>query len=204
MKAMILKSRLLLAFLAIFIGISLFSGCTIQNTNTEPIQEAQTSKPLETVKPSNTPKNQVSDGKTSMPKYEIVYELKGKRFDKGVNYYVLIPKVDLSNNNYQEDIKIIIKKIVEEKGSKISIDFFDTKEALELLYKLYGDMSLGRTATKEENEMLAEHAIAGFSGKLTTDIYLNSLYFFPSATVDNKKMGKYVDTMEFNPNDYNP
>jgi len=186
----------------------LLTGCTVNDNkktiNSEPTQKTQTNKPVETLNPSISPHKQGLDNKTNSPKYEIVHEIKGVRFDKGVNYYVLIPKVDLSKNNFQNDIKIITKKMVEEKGKKISIDFFDTNEALELDYKLYGDMSLDRTTTKSENEIMAEHCIADFSGDLTTGLYLNSLSFFPSATDDDKEVEKYIQTIEFNPNDYNP
>ncbi|MBC8390474.1 MAG: hypothetical protein H8E13_20810 [Actinobacteria bacterium] len=52
--------------------------------------------------------------------YEIIYTL-NLRYDDGISYYVLINPIDLSDDTFRENIKEIIRKIVEEKGKKISI-----------------------------------------------------------------------------------
>lgn len=131
------------------------------------------------------------------PKYQIVYELSNKRYDGGKNYYVLIDPVDLSSDSFKNDIKTIAKKIVTEKGKKISIEIHDKKTTLDLSYKQYGDMSLGRVLNQSELDERAIHLIADFSGDLETNIYLNSLSFFPGAFEDNTKVGKYLETIEF-------
>lgn len=112
---------------------------------------------------------------------------------------MLIDPVNLSSGTFKESIKKIIRKIVSEKGDKISIDIFDNSKALEIHYKGYGIMTLGRVFTKQENKELAQHHIAGFSGELKTDVYLNTLYFSPGAFKDHPKVGKYVEIVEFNP-----
>lgn len=142
----------------------------------------------------------VKEDTTSKKEYEIVYTINGKRYDGGSNYYVLIPAINPSSNDFKNDIEAIINDIVKAKGKKVSIDIFDSRDALDILYKQYGDMSLGRPRTDAENENLARHSIAGFSGDLETDIFLNTLYFFPSAMSDHVIVGKYVETIEYNPN----
>lgn len=131
------------------------------------------------------------------PKYQIMYELLNKRYDGGKNYYVLIDPVDLSSDSFKNDIKNIAKKIVTEKGNKISIEIHDKKTTLDLSYKQYGDMSLGRVLNQSELDERAIHLIADFSGNLETNIYLNSLSFFPGAFEDNTKIGRYLETIEF-------
>lgn len=129
--------------------------------------------------------------------YQIIYELSDKRYDGGKNYYVLIDPVDLSPDSFKADIKAIAKKIVAEKGKKISIELHDSRESLNISYKQYGDQSLGRPRTDEENKVAERHFIAAYDGELETGIYLNSLMFFPGAFKDSPEVGKYVETIEF-------
>lgn len=135
-----------------------------------------------------------------LPKYEIVYEVKDKRYDGGVNYYVLIEPINLADDSFKNDIKALVNQIVKEKGSKISIEFFDKKEALEFHYDKWVKMAISRPQTQQENDLLALHYIAGFSGELQTDPDFNSLSFFLATFKDNPKVGKYVENMKFNPN----
>ncbi|MBS1776217.1 MAG: hypothetical protein JSS64_08040 [Bacteroidetes bacterium] len=132
-------------------------------------------------------------------KYEILHETV-KRYDKAPSYFVLIDAVDLSSDKFKDDIKNLINKIVTEKGAKISIDILDNKNALELFYKShYGANTLGRILNKSELAELEKHSIASFSGELETDMYLNTLYFFPSASKSTAKVGKYVEIIEYKP-----
>ena len=73
------------------------------------------------------------------------------------------------------------------------------KNALELSYKLYGDLSLNRSLTQKEKQLEAINHWAGYSGALKTGLFLNTLYFFPDADSTNQRVGKYVKTMEYNP-----
>lgn len=132
-------------------------------------------------------------------KYEILHETV-KRYDKAPSYFVLIDAVNLSNDKFKSDIKNLINKIVTEKGAKISIDILDNKNALELFYKShYGANTLGRILNKSELAELEKHSVASFSGELETDMYLNTLYFFPSASKSTAKVGKYVEIIEYKP-----
>lgn len=152
-----------------------------------------------TSKPSLS--NQTAQTKSETPnpelKYEIVYTLSNIRYDNGVAYYVLIDPVDLSNDNFKNQIKTLIKKIVLEKGKKINIDICDNKEALEVVYQRYGTMTL--TPNQSQLDLLGNHLVATFSGELKTTTYLNTLDFFPATFKDNSAVGKYVETIEFNP-----
>ncbi|MBI2257513.1 MAG: hypothetical protein HYU67_01270 [Flavobacteriia bacterium] len=137
-------------------------------------------------------------------KYEIINEII-KRYDNSPHYIVLIDEVDLSNNKFKLEIENLINKIVTEKGAKISIDIFDNKNALNVFNKShYVENTLGRILNKDELVQLEKHYISSFDGELETEIYPNTLNFFPSATKKNAKLGKYIETIEYNPiiNDY--
>lgn len=134
-------------------------------------------------------------------KYEIQEDLTTVvRYDKAPSYFVLIDKVNLKNDSFVTEIERVINKIVSEKGGKINIDFFDDKKALELYYNSNYGINIGKLLNKSENNLLAQHSIASFSGENSADMHYNTLYIFPSASKDNPNVGKYVKTKEFNPN----
>lgn len=131
--------------------------------------------------------------------YKIIHEV-FIRHDRAPSYFVLIDKVDISNDKFMIEIKGIINKITKEKSKKISINFLDDKNALDLMYRSrYGANTLGRVLTENELKILARHNIAYFNGELD-DVYFNTLAFFPSALGENPEVGKYVKSEEFNPN----
>jgi len=143
---------------------------------------------------------------------EINYEIirtSNVRVDGAVTYYVLIDPVDLSNDSFKEDIKEIIKKIVEEKGRKIDIEIFDKRDSLENGYKdenfveEIGDLEeWDNWFTDEIINDLAIHCIASFGGQNDCDLYLNTLYFFIySDSVDSENIvtSKYAEIIEYNP-----
>lgn len=156
-------------------------------------QETKTEAPQVSIVENNQPEIKI-------PKYEVVYEIKGKRYDGGINYIILVDPVNIKDDIFKEDIKNITKQLVKDKGSKISIDILDDKKTLELYNEShYGKGTLDRILTKQEMDMVGLHLVASFSGQLETMIYSNSLAFFPGTFTDNPKVGKYVQTIEFNP-----
>lgn len=133
-----------------------------------------------------------------VPDYEIVHELSKARFDGGKSFYVLVSSINLSSNAFKDDIKNIFRDIVSKKGNKISIEIYDNRASLDLSYKQYGDMTLGRTLNQNELNNRALHLIATYDGNLSTNIYTNTLSFFPGAFKDTATVGKFVETVAFN------
>lgn len=131
--------------------------------------------------------------------YKIIHAIDNKRFDGGKNYYLLIDPIDLKTNKFMDEVKLIVDKMVRQNGKKISIEIHDNEKSLDLSYSQYGDMSLGRPLTKSEIDLEGIHFIAAFDGDLSTGSYLNSIMFFPGTFTDNKLVGKYVSTIEYNP-----
>ncbi len=168
----------------------------------QPTEEKIVTQETKTEAPQiNTIENsQPKQPEIKIPKYEIVHEVSGKRYDGGINYIILVDPVNIKNDIFKEDIKNITKQLVKDKGSKISIDILDDKKTLELYNEShYGKGTLDRILTKQEMDMVGLHLVASFSGQLETMIYPNSLAFFPGTFTDNPKVGKYVQTIEFNP-----
>jgi hypothetical protein len=165
-------------------------------TNTEANTADTTTVPIENS--TENRKEETSSNQISEPKYQMIYSI-DKRYDGGTSYYILVDPVDVTNSGFMDDVKYIINKFVKEYGGKISVEVFDDRNVLELQYKLYGDLSLGRPLTNNEYQQAAIHYVAGFSGELETGLYFNSLYFFPSADSTTPQVGTYVTGMEYNP-----
>lgn len=130
--------------------------------------------------------------------YEIIYTFE-TRTDGGKSYLALIDPIDLSNDNFKTSIKKTIDKMVKEKGSKISVDILDDREALETDYKYYGPDMTKNPRTEDGRQMLAIHLVASFDGELGTNAHNNQLSFFPATFTDNPTVGKYVGNLEYNP-----
>lgn len=130
--------------------------------------------------------------------YKIIHTDTKTRYDGGVIYYLLIDPIGLESN-FKEDLRNMIKTFSSAKGKKISIEIFDKKEALDLYYKQYVDKSLNRPRSNQEEALLEQYYVASFSGELDTGIYKNSLTYFPGAFTSSSVVGKYVETVEFNP-----
>jgi hypothetical protein len=134
-----------------------------------------------------------------VPRYDVVYSLSNKRFDGGKSLYILIDPIDLSNGAFKDTIKQLIRVLVAQNGAKTSIEVHDSRNSLTISYKQYGDLSLGRNRTKQEDEEQALHFVAAFSGDLSTGIYRNTLQFFIAAFSDHPLVGRYVETIDFEP-----
>jgi len=131
-------------------------------------------------------------------KYDILFEDKEYRFDGGISYELIIEPVDLSNDNFKKYVELVIDEMVNKYGTKISITIFDNKEICEKIYKLRENG--GGLLDKEMLDKRALHLIATFDGELDTMFYTNTLMYFPGAFTDNPVVGKYVSTIEYNPN----
>lgn len=164
------------------------AGCGQTKPVVQPVVEQQKQE----AKSSDQVKQQ------TVPQYQIVNTITNKRYDGGKTFYVLTNQLDLSNDSFKNAIKAITTDLVNKNGAKISIEFHDKKESLDISFKQYGDLSLGRQRTEEENNLVALHDIANFQGEMKNGKYFNTLSFFPLAT-GNKTVEKYVGSFEFNP-----
>lgn len=141
-----------------------------------------------------------------MPKYEIIYR---DNSTKTANLYIAIDKIDLTNSEYEKNIKNIVKYLSDKEPANIAMTFFDDKEFLKEYYQnTIGQKSSGISMenavtfqkNKENIEKRSLHTIAIYSGNVQFDPY--QISFFPAAFTDNKIVGKQVKTENFNPKDY--
>jgi hypothetical protein len=137
--------------------------------------------------------------KISKLSYKIIHEYH-IRTDGAITYYVLINGVDLSNDGFKSRIKSTIDDITAKKGKKISIEFLNDKDVLELYYKSpYVTAKTDRDLSKSQHNQINTSLIASFDGQLSTGSFFNTLSFFPSAFDETPKIGKYVDVIGYDP-----
>ena len=171
-----------------YIVLFTIAGATVPKS-AETSSSKEENKPKIVIKTEeNTTEQEPATAQKEEPliKYEIQEDLTTViRYDKAPSYFVLIDKVNLKNDSFVNEIERVINKIVSEKGGKINIDFFDDKKALELYYNSNYGINIGKLLNKSENNLLAQHSIASFSGENSADMHYNTLYIFPSASKDN-------------------
>jgi hypothetical protein len=187
---------IIVAILGVYVGISIN-----KDPVTSVVSEEKTTKTesIEKEKIENPKGERLSEGTTSEYNYKIIYEVE-KRYDGSLSYYVLIDPVNVENTKFKDIVNYIVNDLVKKKGTKISVEIYDNKDALVLHYKLYGDMSLGRVLNNEEYIFVGNHHVAGFSGELKTNLFFNTLYYYPAAnSKDNPLVGKYAGAVEYNP-----
>lgn len=189
----------LLIFLAIITPTPPEGDLNQEETNSsdvvssQPVTEVADTNEQPQPEPSSTEANEIA----KKPTYEIVYSKSNHRYDGATAYWVLIDPVDISSDEFKNDIATIIREIVTDKGSKISLSIFDKKASLDINYKLYGNNSLGRATTQAENDEAARHLIAMFDGDFAGNFqYENEISYFPSAIKSTPEVGGYVGTEE--------
>lgn len=131
----------------------------------------------------------------------VPYEILGTdsvRYDGAISYYVLVPPIP-AGTNPKETVEQVTKAMVKDKGGKLTIYIFDDKAALEFYLAYWGENKYARLPTAEEDELMAKHNVASFSGQLATGAWPNTMDIYPSATSDMPVVGQFVDGYEFNP-----
>lgn len=136
---------------------------------------------------------------TNIIKYNIIYTVNNARLDGGIRYYLLIKPIDLSNDNFKEGVKGIVRRFIKIHGNKVSLNIYDKLETLENDYK---ESEKSNTTVSTDPEYLNDieiHFIAYYDGDLSAGLYLNTLGFFPAYYEDNPVIEKYLEILEFNP-----
>ena len=176
-----------------------------QNQEAPPTVEQQKAADLEAQKAIEEEKQRKAaetkallDEAKLIPKYKVMHTLPNYRADGGLNLYVLIPPADLANDSFKLGIQGLVRKLVHQYGAKTSMEFHDNRRSLNASFREYASENPS-IPTPAEEALMAVHNIASFDGDLAGNVYPNTLTFFPATDTSNPKVGKYVDTIQFNP-----
>lgn len=139
--------------------------------------------------------------------YEIMHVEKDYRYDGANLYLILTETINITNrDDFKNKIENLIEEVISKVGNKVSIEVYDNNEALEYGYiYLFGDTNETKDLmeNREKMDMLARHCVASFSGESETDLYYNTIYFFPyfdsdSEHPDKELLSDKAEIVEFN------
>ena len=136
---------------------------------------------------------------TIIIKYNIIHTVNNARLDGGARYYLLTNPIDLSNGDFKEGIKGIVRRFVKIHGNKVSLSIYDKLETLENDYKETENSNSTVSTDPEYLKDIELHFIAYYDGDLSAGLYLNTLGFFPAYYEDILEIEKYLEILEFNP-----
>lgn len=126
------------------------------------------------------------------PPYSIVGQSNG-RFDDQPVYYVSVAPVDLSNDGFKDNVKLVAQ--AQQKGdSKFSARIFDDATiANEALARDTNASPIGTAdAIREQQQRIGQHLVAIYSGGLDANLYLHQLDWYPGAFTTTARVGQYV------------
>ncbi len=191
------KGKIILGILAVIIVIIFISA--ISGEETKPKEERKQTTPQESQQEAQPQTNK--EDMTTV-KYDLKETIENYRYDGGAIYFILIDKVDLSNDSFKKDIKWIVDNMTKNKGKKISLNIYDDLESLNLSYDIEENPGnyIGKTElVSKDAELSKEHLIATYDGEMETGPHYNTLMFFPATLKNDSKVGRYVETIEYNP-----
>ncbi|MBU1293124.1 hypothetical protein KJ819_03625 [Patescibacteria group bacterium] len=192
-----------LGFGATLVVLFILFGATAPPSDSKPpvITTVEPSIEVEAETPATTESiAQVQSVSESLvPTAPQIVQTSKERSDGGIVFYLLIDPVELSDASFKNNVTGWVRDLTKAHGTKVSLNFFDDANALNLAYRQYGTLSLGRARTAEETALLERHYIASFDGELENMLYRNTLSFFPAASKSSAVVGKYVGASEFNP-----
>lgn len=136
------------------------------------------------------------------PSYKVIAKSDTERFDKKTTYYVLIDPVDLSNDGFKKDVKLVLQAVTKTNGNpNFTANVYDNADAATAGANLYNDppISHGKAAAQAYSDRNAQHLIAEYNGGINGDTgkvsSANSAYsisWFAGANKSTPNVGKYV------------
>lgn len=134
------------------------------------------------------------------PNFKIV----GKRYvrkDNAPGYYVVIDPVDLSNDSFKQNVKLVLQALAKTNGGPNFTAWVLDDEAVANTKYSYDTNPGADTVDKMKAQQAAEeqHLIAGYTGGWDTTYAHSStaddaytISWFPAAIIDSPNVGQYV------------
>jgi hypothetical protein len=135
------------------------------------------------------------------PQYSVIGR-STKRYDGQPIYYVLIDPVNLGNDAFKQDVKLVLQAVAKTKGDPdFSARIFDDEAVAKETFSHdtnpppLEDPDEIRAATDRRGQ----HLVAIYSGGLKTLLYPYEIDWYPAAFTDTPNVGQYVDTEQWKP-----
>lgn len=140
------------------------------------------------------------------PNYKIVAKTTSQRFDHKANYYIVIDPVDLSNDSFKQNVKLVLRAVAKTNGDpNFSADVFDDENTAKTAYQ-YDTNGSDATASdlRAHHAQAEQHEVAMYDGGIADakssaadDAY--SIGWYPSAFTSTPNVGRYVSFEQWKP-----
>lgn len=156
------------------------------------------------------PKEEVALDESKLPKYEVVYR---EKIGATEAIYIVMEPITLQGD-FQKNIKNILKNVASKEGYDKSYIVYDDKPFFEEYTEKYIKVQKTPGSSFEElqssvqymkspvtSQKQARHQVASTLGEKAIEM-ANTISYFPGAFTDNKEVGQYVKTEDFDIRNY--
>ena len=138
------------------------------------------------------------------PNYRQIQRNVSDRRDGKYSYYVVIDPVDLSNDGFKQNVKLVLQAIAKDNGGpNFSARIFDDEAVANNYLSDKSDPPLDQGVVKEHNAQEEQHLIATFVGGIDQDTAQPStadtaynISWFPAAFTGSPNVGQYVELFD--------
>ena len=138
------------------------------------------------------------------PQYSVVGKsiMSTMRYDGEPIYYVVMDPVNLTNDGFKENVKLIVHALAKTEGDPdFSARVFDNRAIAAETFSRVSDPPLSQEPDEiraaEESE--GQHLVAIYSGGLATTPDPYVLMWYPDAVTGTPNVGHYVDSEQWKP-----
>jgi hypothetical protein len=157
---------------------------------------------------SNAVTATTSQGAT--PKYRILWAPTNERFDNKPTDYVVIDPVDLNNDSFKQNVKLILREIATKShsrnGPNFSANFFDDEAVAKAeISKKKNPGGLTKNALDALYDQEEQHLVAHYTGGINFDADASTaddaynIYWYPTTSTISPNADKYVGSEEWKP-----
>jgi hypothetical protein len=134
------------------------------------------------------------------PNYKQIQRNVSDRKDGKYSYYVVIDPVDLSNDGFKQNVKVVLQEIAKDNGGPdFSARVFDDEAVAKTYLSDKTDPPLDLDVRKAHNAQEEQHLIAGYLGGIdaysaqpSTAASAYNISWFPAAFTSSPNVGQYV------------
>lgn len=175
------------------VSLLLVSGCGSPSANHDSATKSATSS-VSAAPQSTLP----------TPQYSVAGQSSWRR-DGQPSYYVVIDPVDLSNDGFKRNVKLVAQALAQKKGdADFTVRFFDDQDIAAESYQSDpgGPGSSSDQTQAEMKDFLdrkGQHLVAIYGGGLPAALYPYELNWYPAAFTSTPNVGPYVGNEEWKP-----
>lgn len=156
---------------------------------------------------SNTTAKISTSTSAATPKYEILSAPTNERFDKKPTDYVVIDPVDLNNDGFKQNVKLILRDMTKGRnGPNFSANFFDDEAVAKAeISKRKSPSGLTKNALDALYDQDEQHFVARYTGGINYEAEASTandaynIYWYPITSATSPKAGKYVGSEQWKP-----